>query len=154
MSEREIKLFENGVEYYHGKLAVNECYFRGRIFKDVQRATGRGPTKFTVSVSNGKKKGSDEWLASTFVNCLAWQELGEQIADRYADKDEIEVIAKYQPHSYNKVTYPEFVVREVIGMKDAEPENPYPAGDKPAKKNEADKPGNFEEVPSNDDLPF
>lgn len=36
----------------------------------------------------------------TFINCLAWQELGEQISDRYVDKDEIEVIAKYQPHSY------------------------------------------------------
>lgn len=150
MADREIVLSENGVEYYRGKLAVNECYFRGRVFKDVQRATGRGPTKFTITVSNGKKKDSDEWLPSTFCNCLAWQEIGEQIADRYADKDEIELIAKYQPHSYNKVAYPEFVVREVIRMKpESAAENPYPSGEKPAQDS-----GDFEEIPSEDDLPF
>ena len=150
MADREIVLSENGVEYYRGKLAVNECYFRGRVFKDVQRSSGRGPTKFTISVSNGKKKDSDEWLASTFVNCLAWQELGDQIADRYADKDEIEVIAKYQPHTYNGKTYPEFVVREVVRMKEAGTENPYPAGDKPAKGSD-----DFEEMDSDpDSLPF
>ena len=154
MVTREIALFEDGKEYYRGKLGVNECYFRGRIFKDIQRSNGRGPTKFTITVSNGKKKGSDEWLPSTFANCLAWQDLGQQIADRYADKDEIELIAKYQPHSYNKVTYPEFVVREVIGMKDAANSNPYPSGEKAAPETKADKNGDFEEAPSNEDLPF
>ena len=153
MADREIVLSENGVEYYRGKLAVNECYFRGRVFKDVQRSSGRGPTKFTISVSNGKKKDSDEWLASTFVNCLAWQELGDQIADRYADKDEIEVIAKYQPHTYYGKTYPEFVVREVIRVKEAGTENPYPAGDKPVPSTDG-KSGDFEEIPTDDDLPF
>lgn len=116
-ADREIALFENGVEYYRGKLSVNECHFRGRIFKDVHPATGKGPTKFTITVSNGKKKDSDAWLPNTFVNCIAWGELGEKVAGRYADKDEIELIGKYQPHSYNKVTYPEFVVRDVIRMK-------------------------------------
>ena len=146
---REIALYEDGKEYYRGKLGVNECVLRGRIFKDIQRPSGRGPTKFTMTLSNGKKKDSDEWLPSTFANCLAWQELGEQIADQYADKDEIEVIAKYQPHSYNKTTYPEFVVREVIGMKDGADSNPYPAGDKPAKGKD-----DFEELPEDPDLPF
>lgn len=150
---REIVLFEDGKEYYRGKLAVNECYFRGRIFKEVQRANGRGPTKFTITVSNGKKKGSDEWLPSTFVNCLAWQELGEQIADRYAEKDDIEIIGRYTPHSYNKATYPEFTVREVIRMKEAGTENPYPAGDKPVPSTDG-KSGDFEEIPTDDDLPF
>lgn len=155
MADREIALFENGVEYYRGKLSVNECYFRGRVFKDIQRSTGKGPTKFTISVSNGKKKGSDEWLASTFINCLAWQELGEQIASRYVDKDEIELIAKYRPHSYNKVTYPEFVVREVIRIKpENAAENPYPSGEKAAPETKEDKNGDFEEAPSNEDLPF
>ncbi len=153
MANREIVLFEDGQEYYRGKLAVNECYFRGRIFKEVQHANGRGPTKFTITVSNGKKKGSDEWLASTFVNCLAWQELGEQIADRYSENDAIEIIGRYTPHSYNKVTYPEFVVREVIGMKDGADSNPYPAGDKPVPSTDG-KSGDFEEIPTDDDLPF
>ena len=139
MADREIALFDDGKEYYHGKLGVNECYFRGRVFKDVQRSSGRGPTKFTISVSNGKKKDSDEWNASTFVNCLAWQELGDQIADRYADKDEIEVIAKYQPHTYNGKTYPEFVVREVVRMKpESTAQNPYPSGDQPASDGKAE----------------
>ena len=153
MANREIVLFEDGQEYYRGKLAVNECYFRGRIFKEVQHANGPGPTKFTITVSNGKKKGSDEWLASTFVNCLAWQELGEQIADRYSENDAIEIIGRYTPHSYNKVTYPEFVVREVVGMKDVDTENPYPAGDKPVPSTDG-KSGDFEEIPTDDDLPF
>ena len=148
---REIALFEDGKEYYRGKLGVNECVLRGRIFKDIQRATGRGPTKFTMTLSNGKKKDSDEWLPSTFVNCLAWQELGQQIADRYADKDEIELIARYSPHSYNKVTYPEFVVREIICMKAAESDNPYPSGDEPAKDSD-----DLNEIPIDEDdpLPF
>ena len=149
MATREIALFEDGQEYYRGKLAVNECYFRGRIFKEVQKPSGRGPTKFTITVSNGKKKGSDEWLASTFINCLAWQELGEQIADRYSENDNIEIIGRYTPHSYNKSTYPEFTVREVIRMKDGESDNPYPSGDEPTKGN-----GDFEEIPDGDDLPF
>ena len=147
MANREIALFEDGKEYYRGKLGVNECVFRGRIFKDVQRATGRGPTKFTITVSNGKKKDSDEWLPGTFMNCLAWQELGDQIADRYADKDFIELIGKYQPHSYNKVTYPEFVVREVIHMKEAGTENPYPSGDTKANDETADVPVDENDLP-------
>ncbi len=151
MATREIALFEDGKEYYRGKLGVNECVLRGRIFKDIQRPSGRGPTKFTITVSNGKKKDSEEWLPETFVNCLAWGDLGEQIADRYTGKDSIELIAKYQPHSYNKVTYPEFVVREVIRMKDADAENPYPSGDKPANGSDG-----LNEIPIDEDdpLPF
>lgn len=57
---REIALFEDGKEYYRGKLGVNECVLRGRIFKDIQRPSGRGPTKFTMTLSNGKKKDTDE----------------------------------------------------------------------------------------------
>lgn len=149
MVTREIALYENGVEYYHGKLSSNECYFRGWISKDVKRANGKAPTKFTMKVSNGKKKDSDEWLQPTFVNCIVWGDLGDKIADRYADKDEIEVIGKYQPNKYNGTIYPNFLVREVIRMKEAESNNPYPNGDKPTKNN-----GDFEEIPSNDDLPF
>lgn len=150
MADREIVLSEDGTEYYRGKLSVNECYFRGKIFKEVKAATGKGPTKFTITVSNGKKKDSEEWNPSTFANCLAWQELGQQIADRYIDKDEIELIAKYQPHSYNKVTYPEFVVREVIRMKpEVAEENPYPQdGD------ETSSTGSAEDIQNEDDLPF
>lgn len=150
MATREIALFEDGKEYYRGKLGVNECYFRGRVFKDVQRPTGKGPTRLKITVSNGKKKGSDEWLPSTFVSLMAWGELGEQIADRYADKDEIEVITRFSPSSYKGKFYTDFSVREVIRMKpESAAENPYPSGDKPAQDN-----GNVEEVQSEDDLPF
>jgi len=146
---REIVLYENGVEYYRGKLGVNECVFRGRVFKDVIAPAGRAPAKFTVMTSNGKKKDSDEWLPSTFINCIVWGELGQKIADRYADKDEIEIIGKYSPSNYNKTTYPQFTVRDVPRMKPAEetteqPAPAYASGDT----------GDFEEVDTNDDLPF
>lgn len=120
--------------------------FQGRSAGDRER-----PDKVHDSGKQRQKMDSDEWLPSTFINLLAWKELGEQIADRYADKDEIEVIAKYQPHSYNKVTYPEFVVREVVRMKpESTAENPYPSGDKPAQGN-----GDFEEMDNDpDSLPF
>lgn len=152
MATREIALFEDGKEYYRGKLGVNECYFRGRVFKDVQRPTGKGPTKFTITVSNGKEKDSDKWRPSTFVHCIAWGEDGEKIAGRYADKDEIELIAKYTYRDYNGKSYTNFVVREVIRMKPESADNPYPQGDKPtyAEKNT----GDFEEIPSDDSLPF
>jgi hypothetical protein len=154
MVERKITLSENGTEYYTGNLSVNECYFRGRIFKDVKAPEGKAPAKFTIQVSNGKKKDSEEWNAPTFVNCLAWNDLGKQIADRYVDKDEIEVIAKYMPHSYNGTIYPEFLVREVIRMKpEQEPENPYPNATE-QQTNDSNDAGTFEEIPSDDDLPF
>lgn len=150
MADREIALYENGVEYYRGKLAVNECYFRGRVFKDVQRSTGKGPTRLKMTVSNGKKKGSDDWLPSTFVSLTAWGELGDQIADRYADKDEIEVITRFSPSSYNGKFYTDFAIREVIRMKpESAAENPYPDGEQSASGN-----GDFEEVPVEEDLPF
>lgn len=126
MADREIALFEDGVEYYRGKLSVNECYFRARVSKDIPAAVGKAPTKFSLSVSNGKKRDSEEWLPNTFVNCLAWGDLGKQISDRYSDKDEIEIIGKYAPHKYNNTTYPEFIVREVIRMK---PESDSADGD-------------------------
>lgn len=149
MVNREFSLIEDGKEYYKGKLPVNCCRFYGRIYKDIQAPSGRAPAKFTITVSNGKKKDSDEWLPSTFVNCLAWGDLGQQIADRYHDGDNIELIAKYQTNSYNGRKYSEFVVRDVVGIKDAEPDNPYPDGNEPVKDSE-----NPEKVPTEDDLPF
>lgn len=149
MVNREFSLIEDGKEYYKGKLPVNCCRFYGRIYKDIQAPSGRAPAKFTITVSNGKKKDSDEWLPSTFVNCLAWGDLGQQIADRYHDGDNIELIAKYQTNSYNGRKYSEFVVRDVVGIKDAEPDNPYPNGNEPVKDS-----GNSEKVPTEDDLPF
>ena len=148
----EIVLFENGVEYYRGKLAVNECYFRGRVFKEVTPPTGKGPTKFTITVSNGKEKDSDKWRPSTFVHCMAWGENGEKIASRYADKDEIELIAKYTYRDYNGKSYTNFVVREVIRMKpESAAENPYPSDGEPAS---SDSNGETEEDVPEDDLPF
>lgn len=149
---REIVLYENGVEYYRGKLGVNECVFRGRVFKDVIAPTGRAPAKFTVMTSNGKKKDSDEWLPSTFINCIAWGELGQQIADRYVDRDEIEIVGKYAPNNYNNTTYPQFVVRDVPRMK---PEEETTAStEQPAPTYASGDTGDFEEVDTNDDLPF
>jgi hypothetical protein len=152
MADREIALYENGVEYYRGKLAVNECYFRGRIFKDVQKSTGKGPTRLKMTVSNGKKKGTDDWLPSTFVSLTAWGELGEQIADRYADKDEIEVITRFSPSSYNGKFYTDFAVREVIRMKPEAADNPYPSGGGSDSKPVSDYPEDPDS--SSDDLPF
>lgn len=150
--DREIVLFENGVEYYRGKLAVNECYFRGRVFKEVTPPTGKGPTKFTITVSNGKEKDSDKWRPSTFVHCIAWGEDGEKIAGRYVDKDEIELIAKYTYRDYNGKSYTNFVVRKVIRMKpEGTEENPYTSGGAQPSNNSG---GETEEDVSADDLPF
>ena len=150
--DREIVLFENGAEYYRGKLSVNECYFRGRVFKEVTPPIGKGPTKFTITVSNGKEKDSDKWRPSTFVHCIAWGENGEKIAARYADKDEIELIAKYTYRDYNGKSYTNFVVREVIRMKpESAEENPYPKDDEPAS---SDSNGETEKDVPGEDLPF
>ena len=103
-----------------------------------------------MTVSNGKKKGTEDWLPSTFVSLTAWGEIGDQIAGRYADKDEIEVITRFSPSSYNGKFYTDFAIREVIRMKpESAVENPYPDGEHSASGN-----GDFEEVPVEDDLPF
>jgi len=138
---REVVLFENGVEFYRGKLSGNFDYKRGKIFGDIKPFSAG--INFTITVSNGKDK-DGTWKPSTFVDCTAFGELANTIQERYSAKDEIEFIGKFDnKKGKDGRMYPKFLVWNVPRMKPESDEPKY-----------ADGTPSYEEVPDDSDLPF
>jgi single-strand DNA-binding protein len=66
----------------------------GKIGSDIKIQyfdSGSSVTKFSVYSSNGKNQKTDEWNPTTWVNCEAWGELGEFVANSFQKGDPIEV---------------------------------------------------------------
>lgn len=122
-TKREVVLYENGVEFYRGKLGGNFDYKRGKIFGDIKPFSAG--INFTITVSNGKDA-SGEWKPSTFMDCTAFGELASKIQDRYSAKDEIEFIGKFEnKKATNGKAYPKFIVWDIPRMKPEESNSGY-----------------------------
>lgn len=135
--DRTVKFFEDDTEVITRYTGTHFTYVRGKIHGEIKQFGGGKVTKFKVSVSNGKKKGTDEWNPSTLYDCTAFGEKGEQIKDRYNDKDEIELLLKYSPSKSGDRYFYGFNVVDVPRMKPEDAENP-----------------NSAEYVGTDDLPF
>ncbi len=123
---RMMELFDNNEKVYEGVLSVNTAILKGILFKDPKAY--EHSTQFTIKISNGKDDITGKWFKPTFVDCTAFGTLGEQIAERYVDRDDIWVIAKYYSNKKNGKVYRGFIAREVIGMKDAPSKTPNDHG--------------------------
>lgn len=112
---RKIKIFDDEKLIHEGNLAVNTAFLRGRIYKNVEKF---GSTyHFTIKLSNGKDEKTGEWRKSTYADCTAFGELGEQIYINYCAGDEIFAIGKFYSNKTEDKVYKGFNVREVIGLK-------------------------------------
>lgn len=136
--DRTVAFFEDGTEIISRYTGTHFTYVRGKIHGEIKQFGGGKVTKFKVQVSNGKDKDGN-WRDSTFYDCTAFGAKGEQIADRYSDKDEIELFLKYSPSKGTDGKY--YYGFNVV--------------DVPRMKPEADAQG-YEEIQgdSPDDLPF
>lgn len=133
------KIYNNEKEVYSGNCYVNTVIFRGRIYDELKRV-GRGGIKFSLQLSNGKRRGaaakscseicenqkfdstrlysdtenSGEQNKPTFADCTAFGELAKKILKEYKAKDEIWLIAKYYSKQQDGKYYKGFIVREII----------------------------------------
>ena len=129
--QRTLKIFEEDKIIYERNLSVNTAILRGRLCKG-PRSFG-DTVHFTVQLSNGKNKDTDEWNPPTYADCTAFGDLGSKILKLYHEQDEIFIIGKFYSNTKDNKTYKGFTVREIFNIKDK----------------------NFEEIEKTDeDLPF
>lgn len=112
---KKIKIFEDDKQIYEGILTINTAILKGQIYEKPKKTNDS--THFRIRMSNGKNKETDQWYQSTFANCSAFGQLGEEIFKRYEDKDEIWLIARYYCNKKEEKVYKGFIVRDVINMK-------------------------------------
>ena len=118
---RKVKLFNDDKLIYEGNLAVNTAFLRGRIYKNVEKFGS--VYHFTIKLSNGKDEKTGVWRKSTYADCTAFGELGEQIHIHYCTGDEIFIIGKFYANKIEDKVYKGFNVREVIGLQNTEPQS-------------------------------
>ena len=107
------KIYNDEKEVYSGNCYVNTVIFRGRIYGDFKNV-GQGGVKFSLQLSNGKDKATNEWNKHTFADCTAFGEVAKKILKEYKPKDEIWLIAKYYSKQAQGKYYKGFIVREII----------------------------------------
>ena len=108
------KIYSNEKECY-----VNTVIFRGRIYGNFKEV-GRNGVKFSLQLSNGKDKTTDEWNKPTFADCTAFGATAKRILQEYKPKDEIWLIAKYYSKQQDGKFYKGFIVREIITEEEIE----------------------------------
>ncbi len=113
------KIYSNEKEIYSGNCYVNTVIFRGRIYGNFKEV-GQSGVKFSLQLSNGKDKATDEWNKPTFADCTAFGEIAKKILKEYKPKDEIWLIAKYYSKQAQGKYYKGFIVREFITEQEIE----------------------------------
>ena len=113
------KIYDNEKEVYSGSCYVNTVIFRGRIYGDFKEV-GQSGVKFSLQLSNGKDKFTDEWNKPTFADCTAFGDISKKILKEYKPKDEIWLIAKYYSKQAQGKYYKGFIVREIITEEEIE----------------------------------
>ena len=81
-------------------MAINSITFEGKITKQgvEMRFTSDGDpvTAFTVGVSGGKKKGTDEWKPTTWVRVTCWKWLAEKANEKFSEGDYVVVQGRFE----------------------------------------------------------
>ena len=113
------KIYDNEKEVYSGSCYVNTVIFRGRVYGDFKEV-GQSGVKFSLQLSNGKDKATDEWNKPTFADCTAFGDVSKKILKEYKPKDEIWLIAKYYSKQIEGKNYKGFNVREIITKQEIE----------------------------------
>ena len=113
--QRTLKIFEEDKIIYERNLSVNTAILRGRICKE-PRSFG-DTVRFTIQLSNGKNKDTDEWKIPTYADCTAFGDLGSKILKLYHDRDEIFIVGKFYSNTKDDKTYKGFTVREILNIK-------------------------------------
>ncbi len=113
------KIYNDKKEIYSGNCYVNTVIFRGRIYGDFKKV-GENGVKFSLQLSNGKDKSTDEWNKPTFADCTAFGDVSKKILKEYKSKDEIWLILKYYSKQIEGKYYKGFIVREIITEQEIE----------------------------------
>lgn len=113
------KIYDNEKEVYSGSCYVNTVIFRGRIYGNLKEV-GQSGVKFSLQLSNGKDKVTDEWNKPTFADCTAFGDVSKKILKDYKPRDEIWLIAKYYSKQAQGKYYKGFIVREIITEEEIE----------------------------------
>lgn len=151
---------------------INEVVEMGRLVADPelkQTQSGNSVANFTLAVDRSYCKAGLE-RQTDFIDCTAWRNTGEFIAKYFKKGQMIAITGSIQTGTYtgrdgNKRKSFSVNVNQAsfCGSKkeqgsnetgNAADANPYSADDGSTPKAKTGKSGSFEEVPTDDDLPF
>ena len=141
-------------------LNLNKVILVGRMTADVELKTtqsGTSVTSFTVAVNRRFQKDTEQ--TADFINCVAWKQTAEFLANHFHKGSSICVVGSIQTRSFTtqngEKRYATEVVVDEVRFVDSKSDNTSSA---PAPTNyvpEAYTNGaSFEDVASGDDLPF
>ena len=97
-------------------MALNLCVLLGRMTADPEvRSTQNGKTvvTFTIAVDRGYVKQGEE-RQSDFINCVAWEKVGQFIASYFGKGRMIAVEGRLQTRTYDDKNGTKHYVTEVI----------------------------------------
>ena len=145
---------------------LNNVVLLGRIVADPelkQTPNGNSVANFTLAVDRSYCKPGAERQCD-FLDCVAWKGTGEFISKYFRKGQLIAVTGSIQTRSYtdkssNKRKTFEILVNSASFCESKKnsggtDSNPYPSGDTATPKYADGKSGDFEEIPTDDDLPF
>lgn len=143
-------------------LNLNKVILVGRMTSDPelkQTQNGTSVTSFTVAVNRKYQKDTEQ--TADFINCVAWRQTAEFLANHFHKGSSICVIGSIQTRSYTtqngEKRYATEIVADEVRFVDSKSDNnsSAPAPTTTTYIPEAYSNGaSFEEVASGDDLPF
>lgn len=119
---KTLKIFEDEKLVYEGILSVNTAILKGKLI-NAPKINGN-IVHFTLQISGGKNSKTNEWYKSTYIDCSSFGELGQQIFERYSEKDDIWIVARFYSNVHDGKKYKGFNIKEVINMKAESPKDP------------------------------
>ena len=133
-------------------LNLNKVILGGRITNDLElKQTPSGVCVCSFSIAVARKYGKDQ--QTDFINCVAWRNTAEFIANYFRKGSSICVVGNIQTRSWtdkdNKKQYAtEVIIDEAMFVDSKAEAQPEPQPSQPFVQ------PNFENVPVDDDLPF
>ena len=132
---------------------INKVILGGRLTADVeQKATPNGVAvcQFTIAVN---RRGKD--AQTDFINCVAWRQTAEFISKYFAKGSSICIVGTIQKRTYkdkdgNSRSIVEVIADEALFVDSKSDNN----GETPAENAQPFQMPNFEEISSDDPLPF
>lgn len=133
---------------------MNKVILIGRLTSDPElRQTQSGTNSATFSVAIDRFMGKDKEKEADFIRCVAWGKTGEFVAKYFSKGKQIALEGNIKTGSYEKDGVKHFTTDVWVDKAEFAGSNPN-ANNTQAAPQQTAAPTSFEEIITNDDLPF